>query len=570
VFHVSFPSLRLDLGRPLIIFAVKNEDSLKGLLPGYWEVKGHAHPAGIYVSGEEREFVAVRTNIEGENPYEVVYHEYAHAMLNHNFRDLPVWLSEGLAEYFGNSRIRDNEVDIGIPSRYLTQILQQSRLIPIDDLLLADHDSPYYNEENRVSVFYAESWVIVHYLLQDPMARQQQLLPNFLKAWESSGDQVEAAQQTFGNLKKFSQTIESYARNQNFMVGTIKTAIHSDPKSYASRELPTAELSATRALFYVHTRRPGEAGNAAKEALAQDPQLSLAYEAQGLNAYTQEQFDAAAPAFFRATESTGASFSAYYFAAASELRGGIGEEFEDQKVIANLEKAIALNPAFAPAYAALASVYSVHPESADKALQLGRKAVELDPGNLQYAMMFAHVLINTRRIQDAKVLAQRIQKAAWTPKDKASAEQLTQSVADFEEQSRQAAERARLVEEQRADAGNRAQTESELTTRAVESAAQNDETAPIKERRPMYMAEGVIAAAECNASSSGRVTLTIEHSSLRFLYSSLTKLTVVDGLTEDSGNAPACADWKGRRARLFFHKSKDKPYAGELETVQFF
>ena len=86
----------------------------------------------------------------------------------------------------------------------------------------------------------------------------------------------------------------------------------------------------------------------------------------------------------------------------------------------------------------------------------------------------------------------------------------------------------------------------------------------------MYMAEGVIAAAECNASSSGRVTLTIEHSSLRFLYSSLTKLTVVDGLTEDSGNAPACADWKGRRARLFFHKSKDKPYAGELETVQFF
>jgi len=570
VFHVSFPSLRLDLGRPLIIFAVKNEDSLKGLLPGYWEVKGHAHPAGIYVSGEEREFVAVRTNIEGENPYEVVYHEYAHAMLNHNFRDLPVWLSEGLAEYFGNSRIRDNEVDIGIASRYLTQILQQSRLIPIDDLLLADHDSPYYNEENRVSVFYAESWVIVHYLLQDPMARQQQLLPNFLKAWESSGDQVEAAQQTFGDLKEFSQTIESYARNQNFMVGTIKTAIRSDPKSYASRELPTAERSATRALFYVHTRRPGEAQNAAKEALAQDPQLSLAYEAQGLNAYTQEQFDAATPAFFRATESAGASFSAYYFAAASELRGGIGEEFEDQKVIANLEKAIALNPAFAPAYAALASLYSVHPESADKALQLGRKAVDLDPGNLQYAMMFAHVLINTGRIQDAKVLAERIQKAAWTPKDKASAKQLTQSVVDFEEQSRQAAERARLVEEQRTDAGNRAPTESGLPPRTVETAAQTDETARIKERRPMYMAEGVIAAAECNASSSGRVTLTIEHSSLRFLYSSLTKLTVVDGLTEDSGNAPACADWKGRRARLFFYKSKDKPYAGELETVQFF
>ena len=47
VFHNSFPSLRLDLGRPLIIFAVKNEDSLKKLLPGYWEAKGRAHPATV-------------------------------------------------------------------------------------------------------------------------------------------------------------------------------------------------------------------------------------------------------------------------------------------------------------------------------------------------------------------------------------------------------------------------------------------------------------------------------------------------------------------------------------------
>lgn len=84
------------------------------------------------------------------------------------------------------------------------------------------------------------------------------------------------------------------------------------------------------------------------------------------------------------------------------------------------------------------------------------------------------------------------------------------------------------------------------------------------------MAEGVIAEAECNPSSRGRVTLTVNHSAMKFTYSSLAKLSVVEGLTEDSGNAPVCADWKGRRARLFFYQTKDKPYAGELETVQFF
>src|SRR6516164_6225876 len=144
VFHSAFPTLRLDLGCPLIIFAVKSEDSLKSLLHGYWEVQGRAHPAGIYVSGEERHFVALRTNTEGTLPYEIVYHEYAHAILNLNFRYLPVWLSEGLAEYFGNSRIRDKEVDIGVPSSYRLETLRRNRMIPMEDLLSADRTSPYY------------------------------------------------------------------------------------------------------------------------------------------------------------------------------------------------------------------------------------------------------------------------------------------------------------------------------------------------------------------------------------------------------------------------------------------
>src|ERR1700690_3535331 len=74
VFHNSLPLLRVDLGKALVIIAVKNEDSLKVLLPAFWAVKGHTHPSGIYVPGEERHFVALRTDIQGENPYVVVYH----------------------------------------------------------------------------------------------------------------------------------------------------------------------------------------------------------------------------------------------------------------------------------------------------------------------------------------------------------------------------------------------------------------------------------------------------------------------------------------------------------------
>ena len=138
VFHNAFPKFRVDLGRPLLIFAVKNEDTLKILLPEYWEVKGRVHPAGIFVPGETRHYVAVRTNIEGDNPYEVVYHEYTHAIMNLNFQGLPVWLGEGLAEYFGNSTVHEKEVEIGKISPYHLQVLQEGRLIPIDTLLEAD------------------------------------------------------------------------------------------------------------------------------------------------------------------------------------------------------------------------------------------------------------------------------------------------------------------------------------------------------------------------------------------------------------------------------------------------
>jgi tetratricopeptide (TPR) repeat protein len=572
VLHSSFPSLRLDLGRPLIIFAVKNEDSLKALLPGYWEVPGRAHPAGVYVSGEERHFVALRTNIEAHNRYEVVYHEYAHAILNLNFRDLPVWLSEGLAEYFGNSIIRDNQVDIGIPSEYLVRTLQQSHLIPIAELLSADRQSPYYNEQNRVSVFYAESWAMVHYLLLDPDARKRNLLATFLKDWEASGDQVDAARRTFGDLKKFSDTMEAYARNPNFMMATVKTSVRGDPESFTSHEMSPAELNANRALFYLHTRRPTEAGVQVREALQQDPQLSLAHEAQGLEAYMRDQFAAAGAAFSEALELSGATFSAFYFAALCKLRAGVASESENEQLIDYLKKTIIMNPLFAPAYANLASIYSLKRETADAALQVGRQSVELDPTNLQYAINYANVLLNTGKLADAKALAVRIRQAAWSPKDKLNAEQLLRTITDFDEQSRRAAERAKLAEQQAAGtptAGTMPGVPSPSTQPSAES-KNTSATARAKNQRRLYMIEGVIADAECNESSAGRITLTVNHSAMRFVYSRLAKLTVVDGLTQDSGKAPACADWKGQRVRLYFYQTKDKPYAGELQTVQFF
>jgi len=577
VFHSTFPKLHVDLGKPLIILAVKNEDSLKTLLPGYWETKGHAHPAGLYAPGEERHFVALRTNVEADNPYQIIYHEYTHAIMNLNFRDLPIWLGEGFAEFYGNSTIHDKDVEIGKISPYHLQILQENRLIPIDTLLSAASNSPYYNEQNRVSVFYAESWAIVHYLMLDPEARKQQLLSKFLNAWSASGNQVEAAQNSFGDLKKFSQAMEGYVRQRAFYVSRVSTSIRGDPKSFSSREVSAGELAAYRALFYVHTQRLDEAKSSAEEALQADPKLPLAYEARGILEFSSQDYAAAQADFARAIALGSTSFVPYFFSAETRLRGGLALAGEDAELTTLLEKAVETNPRFAPAYSALASLYSTRAETREKAILACRKAIELEPGNLTYRINYGYVLLNTSKTAEAKALAARILQAARTPTEKSDAGELQLAVSNAETRDKEIAalsERAKhKAEAAAAPAAEHGSPSGETSSPAavVKFDAPPPPGAPAKKLyRAEYAVEGILSAAECNPESSGKVTLTVNHVGMKFQYASLNALNVVSTAKEDSGQAPACGAWKGRRVRLYFYQTKDRPYAGELDTVQFF
>jgi Tfp pilus assembly protein PilF len=576
VFHATFPKWRLELGKPLIIFAVKNEDSLKSLIPAYWEQKGRMHPQGLYVPGEDRHYVAVQTNVETENPYQIVYHEYTHAIVNLNFRQLPVWLNEGLAEFYGNSTILDKQVEVGKPSPYHLQQLRQEPLIPIDALLTADEHSPFYNEANHATMFYAESWAIVHYLMLDPDARNRKLLATFLSEWDKNGNQLEAAQNTFGDLKKFEAAMEAYARQRNFYVGKVAATIHGDPKSYASRPLPDSELDAQRALFYAHTQRPKEAAAAVDKALRADPNLPLAYEAQGFLAYSQQKFPGARTAFLRAIDLHSTDYFAYYFAAEAELRNGPPPEEEAEKVIANLEKAIQMNPQFAPAYAALASVYSLNEETREKAFEPGRKAAQLEPGNLFYATNYGYVLANAGKTAEAKALAQRIQQAAKTSVDLANVQQLLAVIAAREEYDQRMAEMRRQAEQQSravvvqpqnvAESGAGTDASSTASTTTSNGAAKAGRT-PREESE--YAVEAYISAVDCGG-GPGKVSVSLNRSTMNFRFQNFADVQVVSTAKQDSGQAPACAEWKGRRARIYFFKVKDKHFAGDLSTIQFF
>jgi tetratricopeptide (TPR) repeat protein len=574
MFHESFPNFRVDLGKPLVIFAVKNEDGMKTLLPGYWEVKGRVHPDGFFMPGEERDYVAVRTNVEAENPYQVVYHEYTHALMDLNYRGLPIWLGEGLAEYFGNSTIQDKDIKTGKISQSHLLELQQNRLIPIDALLQADAHSPYYNEQNRAGVFYAESWAIVHYLMTDPEARKRQLLGNFFKEWDASGNQVEAAQKTFGDLKKFGNAMESYAHQNMFYIVTVHVTVHSDPKSYPVRQLSPAEVASYTALFLTHMRRSQEAQAQINEALRDDPNLALAHEASGLLAYSQQNFPGAEAEFKRATELSATSSPAFYYLAASQMRQGMARMEQMETITTSLAKAIELNPQFAPAYSALSQFYSMNPDTRDKALAMGKKAIELEPGNLRYATNYGYVLINVGQASQAKLLADRIQAAAKDP------------------QTMQMAGALRNAAEMREGMGQYVQVRPPSNATPAPAATSQDISLPDSSERqpssptastgpapspvplrlakdPVYRLEGKVTAANCTAAGEVTVTLSINTVLMKFRAADGKSVEITPDARAISVAGPSCSAWKAQRAEIVFRGKPEGGYDGELVALHF-
>jgi tetratricopeptide (TPR) repeat protein len=96
----------------------------------------------------------------------VVYHEYFHAVMDATLGSLPQWFNEGLAEYYSTFRARpgSTRVEIGHPIEAHLRFLAEHGTIPWDDVFRTTTESRSYNEGTRQGAFYAQSWLLVHYL----------------------------------------------------------------------------------------------------------------------------------------------------------------------------------------------------------------------------------------------------------------------------------------------------------------------------------------------------------------------------------------------------------------------
>jgi uncharacterized membrane protein len=201
---------------------------------------------------------------------------------------------------------------------------------------------------------------------------------------------------------------------------------------------------------------------------------------------------------------------------------------------------------------------------------MGSKAIDLEPGNLQYTVAYSFVLLTVDRFADAKVLAARIQAAARTPQDRQLSQQLEQAIQSRANYEAELAAYKRQAEQQQQSA---AQQTSMATIFSEHRGTALAAEAPLVDKHAketQYAVEGTISSADCASGAGGKVILKVNSSGLRFKIVDIKQLQIAEGNKDISDHAPACADWQGRRARLYFYQLKDKEFAGELSTVQFF
>ena len=157
---------------PVVVYLFSDEASYRRYMHATWP---NLPPRRAYFVGTSRELAVY--SFRSAKVQEDLRHEFTHGLLHASLNSVPLWLDEGLAEYF---EVRGPEP--GSPHHTHLKQLQDAR---------AEGWNPSLYELEQLSDFqkmtqrdYAEAWGWVHFMLQQD-ANAEQVLIQYIAELES-------------------------------------------------------------------------------------------------------------------------------------------------------------------------------------------------------------------------------------------------------------------------------------------------------------------------------------------------------------------------------------------------
>jgi len=418
MFQTLFPKTNADPALPIVVVAAKDQKTFQAFEPSVYLGKAEIAVDGIFQKTPDTNYILLRLDAADEHPYAGVYHEYTHLQFGDDLDWMPLWLNEGFAGFFENTKFQGKDVVLGQPSQDHLQTLRRNRLLPLATLFKVDTDSPFYHEEQQGSLFYAESWALTRYLELTDHEKNTHRIEDYLALVSQHQDPVTAAEKAFGNLTKL-QTALGYSirlsGDKQFVLPGAAAPLNE--AAYQSRPLAQADADAVRADVLVFVGRTAEARTLLDAVLKAAPDNAQAHLTMGYLANRDGDKKAARKWYEQAAKLNPQSCSANYYAAGLSMGEGMLQR--NGRIEAYLRAAIRINPRFAPAYDQLAVFLVTQHKSIDEAHTLNQQAIALDPGNLAYRINAATVMMTIGQYDAAAEILRDAKKVARNPKEAA-------------------------------------------------------------------------------------------------------------------------------------------------------
>lgn len=410
VFGTLMTQAKVSLPVPLQIVAFRNTKEMRQVAPMF-----HGKPtqvSGLFQGGGDRSFIML--DMSADNPWRVVFHEYAHQLMNGNIKDsLDPWFEEGFAEYFSSIEVDGKEAKVGkIPDQDF-QILRHAGTMKVADLFKVQQYSETYNENgNSRTIFYVESGMMVHYIYD------HKLLPRVAVYFDLKSNKhasvEDAIQQAFAmSPAQFDKTLRDYLATGRYMYYPIPAPSNISEKSYSARAVPRSDANAVVADIHLHS--PDHRDQALAEfqdVLKADPNNSAALRGLGYAYMEKQDFSQAAEYFKRSSQADSKDPRVHYYNALLMAReGGFSDRADLPALNQELETSISLDPNFADSYALLAFAQTTSGDPA-KALETMRKALAIDPRNEQYRFNLANIYLSNHQPDKAIAVLESLRNAS--------------------------------------------------------------------------------------------------------------------------------------------------------------
>jgi len=437
---------KVNMSLPIDIIALKNDKEYAAVAP-IRDGKPIDAPA-FFVAGDDRIFIVL--DAFEEEAWRAVAHQMAHYFLTYNYPPTPAWFDEGFAEYFSSARFDAKGVQIGadpelglmwkqdlignqieqrnVP-KSLTELLDGPVWLSMPDLFAMKHNVVSYREGAHNTLFYAQSWITMHFLLNtNRLAQTGMLFDLVLNQRVPVNDAIPKA---YGmTAAQFDDAVKKYFRAQQPLFialdrsrqqGTLDAGgqMTSLPLPVSGDEVGSSRLDLTDLLgpalvAEMTLRLPEHRAQALQDLqkMIDEPKgdTSVVHRALAWASLEKNEFDAANEELVKASDLDRNDPWVHYYSALTKYRRARATGQPTQglaNAMIDLRVVIDWNPSFAEAYGML-GCFRLEGGGLNSAMESTRAAIQLSPRNQEYRLDLANIYIAGKKWDDATAMLEEL------------------------------------------------------------------------------------------------------------------------------------------------------------------